>query len=246
MKTAFSFGTWQYYPALEFLQESCKNYVDKFIAYKEPDLPTSFYVKHQKHFKDKRGFGYWIWKSYFINQLLQNANDDDIFLYIDSGNVVVNDITPIFDLCKNDSKGIILFDNRDGEPNGNVWKNNMFTRSDCFNILNLTEKQYVYGNQVDASYICFRKTDFTKNFFKLYQECCENYNAISDTANVMSPKIVDGFRDHRHDQSILSLLAIRYNISVYHEPSQWGNSTRPANYHYNQLFDHHRRRYYIG
>lgn len=246
MNIAFSFGTWQYYPALEFLQGSIEQYVDKFIAYKESDIPTEFYVKHRNHFKDKRGFGYWIWKSYFINKLLDNANNDDVFLYVDSGNIVINDIKPLFDLCKRSEKGVILFDNRDGEPNGKVWKNNPFTKSDCFNVLNLTESKYIYGDQVDASYICFRKTEFTKKFFKLYAECCASYAAISDASNIINPKFVDGFKDHRHDQSILSLLSIKYNIEIYHEPSQWGNSTRPKDYHYKQLFDHHRRRYYLG
>lgn len=246
MKTIFSFGTWQYYPALDELQRSGEKYVDNIVKLKESDLPTSFYIKNIKHFKDKRGFGYWIWKSFFINQFLLNATDDDLFLYIDSGNIIVNDPAPIFNLCKASEKGVILFDNRDGEPNGNVWKNNLFTRSDCFKLMGLVDKKYTHGNQVDASYICFRKTEFSVKFFNLFQECCENYNIISDAPSTIQPFIVDKFRDHRHDQSILSLLSIHYNIPIFHEPSQWGNNTRPVDYHYKQIFDHHRRKFYIG
>lgn len=246
MTTILSFGTWQYYPALDELQRSAEKYVHKIIKLKESDIPTQFYVKNSKLFKDKRGFGYWVWKAYFINQFLANAKDNDLFLYVDSGNIVVNDPSPIFDLCKKNDKGVVLFDNRDGEPNGEVWKNNLFTRSDCFKIMNLTDKRYIYGNQVDASYICFKKTEFSVKFFNLFQECCENYNIISDTQSVIQPLINDQFRDHRHDQSVLSLLAIHYNIPIYHEPSQWGNQKRPKDYYYQQIFDHHRRRFYIG
>jgi hypothetical protein len=31
------------------------------------------------------------------------------------------------------------------------------------------------------------------------------------------------FKDHRHDQSIFSVLTKKYNLLAYRDPSQWGN-----------------------
>jgi hypothetical protein len=50
------------------------------------------------------------------------------------------------------------------------------------------------------------------------------------------------FKDHRHDQSILSLLVKKYNIEIFRDPTQWGNSEKELfkNSSYDQLFFHHR------
>jgi hypothetical protein len=245
-KILFSFGNWKYYDTLDHLKDSVEKYgnVDEIRILKESDIETNFYFKNVKHFSDNRGFGYWVWKSYFINKFLQSANDNDVFLYVDSGNLVEGDLSPLYEKCWKDSKGIILFENTDGEPDGNVWKNNLWTKSDCFNLLGLTDSKYVYGNQVNASYIVFRKTDFTVKFFDLYLRVCQNYNIISDAPNITENFNKD-FRDHRHDQSILSLLSIRYNITIDRDPSQWGNHKIKEDSKYKQLFFHHRRKYYI-
>jgi len=245
-KALFSFGNWRYYPTLDVLKASAEAHanVNQIHILKEPDIDSEFYKKNIRHFNDKRGFGYWVWKSYFIKKFLDKASDDDVFMYIDSGNEVISDLSPLYDLCKKDEKGIILFENTDGEPNGNVWKNNQWTKSDCFNIMGLKTDEYLYGNQVNASYIVFRKTDFSKKFFDCYHDVCQNYNIISDAPNITENFNKD-FQDHRHDQSILSLLSIRYKITIQRDPSQWGNHKIKQDSPYKQLFFHHRRKYYI-
>ena len=243
-KTLFSFGNWRYYLSLDALKQSALDsaQVNRVILLKEPDIDVQFYQKNSLHFKNGRGFGYWIWKSYFINKFLETASNNDIFMYADAGNLVIKDLTPLYTLCADNSKGIILFENTDGEPNGNIWKNNLWTKSDCFNIMGLKSDEYFFGNQVNASYIVFRKTDFSINFFKNFMEYCENYNIISNAPNITEDFNKD-FRDHRHDQSILSLLSIACGINIYRDPSEWGNHKITGTSEYQQLFYHHRRKY---
>jgi predicted SAM-dependent methyltransferase len=238
-KILYSFGTIQRFtPALRALGDSAlaSAHVDKIIRFSENDISPEFYKENEAQFKASRGFGYWIWKAYFINKLLNIANSGDILFYIDASNEVIKDLTPLYEQCLKDEKGIILFDNRDGEPTGNVWKNNLWTKSDCFNLMELREDKYIFGNQINASYILFRKTDFSVDFFKTYLNYCKNNNIISDDPNITEDFNKD-FRDHRHDQSILSLLAIKQGVTVLRDPSQWGG---PDNY-----FSHNRTRYYI-
>ena len=157
-------------------------------------------------------------------------------IYVDSSNEVLADLTSLYEMCHNNDKGIILFDNRDGEPQGNVWKNNLWTKSDCFNLMNLRDDRYVLGNQVNASYILFRKTDFSVSFFDRFLGLCRNFNIISDAANV-TENFNSAFKDHRHDQSILSLLSIQDDTVILRDPSKVGNP--------NQVFLHARGKYLI-
>ncbi len=243
-KILFSFGNQRYYASLDALEHSVKNFgkIDQFIKFKDTDIDPNFYQSYAQHFKDGRGFGYWIWKAYFINKLLESASDEDIFIYADAGNLVCNELTPLYNLCQSDSKGIILFENTDGELTGNVWKNNLWTKSDCFNLMGLKTPEYLYGDQVNAAFMVFRKTLFSVNFFSIFFKYCQNYNIISDAPNITDNFNID-FRDHRHDQSILSLLSIKYKVSIHRDPSQWGNHRISPRSPYQQLFFHHRRKY---
>jgi hypothetical protein len=245
-KILFSFGNWRYYASLDALEKSVKDYttVNKFIKLKESDIDLDFYQKNNKHFKDGRGFGYWIWKAYFINEFLRTASDEDVFIYADAGNLVCRDLTSLYTLCLNDEKGIILFENTDGEPRGNIWKNNQWTKSDCFNLMGLKTDEYLLGNQINAAYIVFRKTQFSVDLFKEFLTYCQNYNVISDAPNITENFNTD-FRDHRHDQSILSLLSIKYKITIQRDPSQWGNHKINQESLYPQLFLHHRRNFLV-
>lgn len=246
-KKILTFGTWEYYDSIDYLKQSAKKYgnVNDCFLFKESDIDTEFYKLNSKLFKEKRGFGFWCWKSHLINKMLHRASDNDLFLYIDAGNEILNDLTPLYESLIEDERGVILFNNADGNPNSENWKNINWTKSDCFNLLGLNSSEYIYGNQVNASYILFKKTNFSQKFFKLFEEACTNYNIISDAPNITPNLNLKEFRDHRHDQSILSLLAIRYKLKILRDPSQWGNPNITADCKYGQLLDHHRRKYHI-
>ena len=65
----------------------------------------------------------------------------------------------------------------------------------------------------------------------------QDSRAITDDDNVLGSSNYPDFRGHRHDQSILSLLAKKWGLTVYPDPSQWGRShNRP----YPTIFNHHR------
>ena len=89
---------------------------------------------------------------------MESLNWGDICLYLDSGIIVIRNIDVLFDLCiKND--GILLFENRNANYTGEVWKNYMWTKFDCFNIMDCLNEKYVYGSQVDAAFQLYRKTN---------------------------------------------------------------------------------------
>lgn len=238
-KYFFSFGNPTYYNNLRILKDTVKERgnVDRILVFKDTDIDLAFYEERKKLFDDNRGFGYWSWKSYFIKYFLDKADNESVFLYADAGNEVLGDLTSLYDICYKDTRGVVLFENTEAGPYNGVLKNIHWTKSDCFNLMNLKTDECIYGDQVNAAFILFRKTDFSTMFFNEFFEYCKNYNIISD-----APNITENFNknlvDHRHDQSILSLLSIKYKTTILSSPNQ-NNTNRNE---YGQLFDHNRKK----
>ncbi len=240
-KYLISFADEKYKLKQNNLNNSALNYFDYIISYSPNDYTAEFRNENNKILTQNRGCGYWLWKSYFLLETFKIMNDDDILFYVDSGNTIINDINILTDYCSKDNKGIILFDNRDSNPYSNIWQNYEWTKFDCFNLMGCNTENYIYGNQVNASYQIYKKNKFTLKFLEENYLFSKNENIITDIPNVSGINY-DGFRDHRHDQSILSLLSIKYDITIFRDPSEWGNNSIGNEYTNNfpQIFYHHR------
>lgn len=234
-KYLLTFGTEEYYGSINLLAKSCKNMVDGLFLTTEKDIPKYFYEKHNKIFSQKRGFGYWLWKPFFILKALQQINDGDLLIYCDSASVVVNDLNYLFDLCLKNN-GILLFENQNGCSIGKH-KNKEWTKADCFNLMNCNEEKYINGDQVDAAFQVYQKTPFNLNFIEQYLYFCENENILTDCPNITGVN-QDTFIDHRHDQSVLSLLAIKHDIKLESCPSDSRNHAEPCSFPI--IFFHHK------
>lgn len=235
-KILISFATnSKWYRAQSLLNESAKKgKFDGVISYTDKGREWEF-MKKYPDILSTRGFGYWQWKPLIILDALSKVNDGDIIAYIDSGNIIINDLTYIFNECNKTE--IVLFENRDGNYQRQTHKNKEWTKRDCFILMNCDSEKYYNASQVDGSYQFYKKTPKVIKFLKEYKEYCSNDNIISDLPNITKENLPE-YIDHRHDQSILSLLAVKYNIPLLPEPSEWGNylDNRP----YPQLFLHHR------
>jgi len=236
-KILISFATSEkWYRAQRALNKSALEHgFTHYISFNPNNLDNSFSQKHLHLLNDQtRGFGFWMWKAAIIKQTLELANEGDIVAYIDSGNIIINNMDYVFGECTKNE--IILFENRDGNPSGLVHINKFWTKRDTFVLMNMDEQKYYDTPQVDGSYQLYKKTKRTVKFINEYLDFCENEKIITDLPNTTGQNLPE-FLDHRHDQSILSLMAAKHKIVLYPEPSEWGNHlARP----YPQLFWHHR------
>ena len=169
----------------EILVQSAKGRVNGYISYSPNSIDNNFTEINKHILKQSRGYGYWLWKPYIMNRALEAVNYGDIVVYADSGNSIINDLTPLFTLVQNDTKGIILFDNRDGAPAGTTWKNKQWTKYDCFKKMNCLDDIYVTGEQVNGSYAVFVKNKFTKKFLNEYLRFCTDEHILTDTPNTL-------------------------------------------------------------
>ena len=65
-------------------------------------------------------------------------------------------------------------------------------------------RQYMAGIQI------YRKTKYTIKFIQEWLHYCQDARIITDDQNTMGKENYPGFRDNRHDQTVLSLLIKKY------------------------------------
>ena len=87
--------------------------------------------------------------------------------------------------------------------------------------MKLNEFKYTDTPQRMASFMAFRGTKFAKNLSEEYLNLATNEHLITDEPNRDGWAEV-GFHDHRHDQSIWSLLTKKHEVVTLADPTQWG------------------------
>jgi hypothetical protein len=217
----------------ENLNKSAENKgVNGYISYNLSNLEKEFFDKNKDILNNyTRGCGYWMWKSCIFKQAIEKLEDNDILLYVDSGHTIINNLNYIIEQCKKDD--IVFFNNMDKKKQH---FNRKWTKRDCYVLMDCDDEIYYDAPQVDASIMLFKKCDFVKKFLDEFYYYANNRNIITDLPNITKPNLPE-FHDHRHDQSILSIMAKKYNINLLPQPSQFGSELeRP----YEQLFYHHR------
>lgn len=176
---------------------------NKVLKYTDEKLKSDFefWNKHKDFIENnKRGYGYWLWKSYLIWKTLESMNDNDILFYLDSGCEVVNNHdtrNKLLSIANNCDKYNILY-----TSSGYLEK--VWTKMDLFNYMNLMNDTILNSIQHQAGILIIKKTKITLDFVKdWYNHAC-NYNLINDKPSII--KNDDSFSENRHDQSVFSLL----------------------------------------
>jgi hypothetical protein len=106
------------------------------------------------------------------------------------------------------------------------------------------EQKYYDANQVVGAFILIKKTKDNIDFLQMYMNYCKDIRLISDNPNECGYKNLPDFIDHRHDQSILSLLCCRFGIPFHKDPSQFGREMEHVytNDRYDIMINHVRSR----
>lgn len=199
------------------LNESARKYgIKNTISYDEHALKrTKFYNKYKKILDRPRGAGYWLWKPFFIYKTMSQLDDGDFLIYSDSGAVFINSPSPLLKIALR--KKILLFTNE--EPNIK------WNKKECLVKMGCDSKKYLEAPQVSAGFQIYVNNKETREFVKEWLMYCCAKNMIDDTPSRY--KEYKEYVEHRHDQSILTNLATKYNIPLYRDPSQGGNHLKP-------------------
>lgn len=189
-------------------------YTDKWLE------KQSFYKENIDVFSLKRGAGYWLWKPYIIKDRLMKMKEGDILLYCDVDILCVNDPAPLFELCEDNE--ILLFQNT-------TKINKDWTKRDCFVLMDADNDKYYNSLQVNAAIILIKRTVKSIEFVDNWINYAKDIRILTDTKNTMGLKNSDSFVEHRHDQSILGILAKKHLINLFRDPSEYGNPYKVIN-----------------
>jgi hypothetical protein len=77
-------------------------------------------------------------------------------------------------------------------------------------IIKLNANKYLGTNQHQAGANFYIINQITRNFINEWYEICCNYHMIDDSLSINKEN--ESFIEHRHDQSVFSLLSKKYNI----------------------------------
>jgi uncharacterized protein YndB with AHSA1/START domain len=189
---------------------------------------TTFYALHHGLLDAPRGSGYWLWKPFIVLDTLRQMAAGDLLIYADAGMDIVADLAPLFDICRTRADILLFAGHYDdvGAPGPNICSK--WTKRDCFVGLDCDASRYGDARMVDASLLVVRKTPRTVAFVREWLLWCCQRPLLSDDANVCGLPDGPGFVAHRHDQSILSLLAVREDLELFRHPSQYGNHLKLA------------------
>lgn len=202
-----------------------------------------------------RGLGYWAWKPFIISEEMKVSEDGNYICYSDAGVEFIDNIRYIVDRMDQD---VWLF--------GNNWEHAHWCKRDVIDAvwppdsLPPRDGWGSFGKQVQASVIFFRVSDYSRKFVAewlkwcLHRErfsegvCTDEWRYLIDDSPSRLPNHPE-FREHRHDQAILTTLAYREGIRLHYWPAQYNDGAfsyeklpEYAEDDYPILFHHHRRR----
>ena len=202
---AISYGSEQYDKQLEYNGKSALEIakVNEFYGYKPKDIDHDFREKNKYILEKGRGNGYWLWKPYFLYKTLKEKLDyGDYLIYSDAAIMYVDLAQKLVDFLKEKKLDMYLHRLPHLER--------QYTKRDAFILLGVDQPFYAETGQFNAAFQIYRKTKFTEFFLAEYLYYAQDKRIITDDANELGVGNYDDFRDHRHDQSILSLLTKKY------------------------------------
>lgn len=186
---------------------------DSIIGYSRKDIDKEFYGQNKDILNQKKGGGYWLWKPYLIYKTLNKLKFGDYLFYSDSGAFFLKSVDILINELEKYNQDIMGFELSLIELQ---WtKRELFINMDC------NKDKIINSNQIFASFMLIKKTKLSIKFFREYLKYgCNEINITDKYINYIKQR--DNFIDHRHDQSIFSLLYKKYNLRPFKDPSQFG------------------------
>lgn len=173
---------------------------------------TPFYREHRDILDRSRGAGNWAWKPYVIAEALEKRRDGDFVIFSDTGMQAVGDdpLPPIAPLLTwlDGSERRVAVGVLHGRPQ-RVW-----TKRDCFVLMDCDTARYWEADQIQASWIAFMVSPATRHLVAEWLRYAGDARVVTDMPNQMGLPDLDGFIDHRFDQSILSNLIYKLDLEI--------------------------------
>lgn len=174
-------------------------------------LSTEFYSDNKNILDQSRGCGYWLWKPFIIRHaLITKAKKDDILVYIDCGDIFYDTLDGVtfeeaLSLRMQDVDNLfITYHNH----------NATWTKRDCFVLMNCDSEKYWNASQLEAGVSFWKNSQQSIDLLDEWIRFCKDDRILTDIDNQCGLPNFPTFKDHRHDQSVLTNLVVKHNLLV--------------------------------
>ena len=193
------------------------------VQIKRPrDLGRTFWRKHGAFVRrSRRGYGYWIWKPWLILEQLLRCQPGDVIVYADAG-CTINPagrerLAEYRALARDSPTGTMCF------QLGFLEK--AYTKGDAFDALDAWHLKDT--GQLISGIVIFTCEEGSIQLARDWLGLAESYTLVSDEPGRVPNDA--SFVEHRHDQSLLSLLVKQRGGAVVGDEtyfSDWGDAIR--------------------
>ena len=166
---------------------------------------TDFYQNNKQILDESTGAGWWIWKPYFILDVLKSSNEGDFIIYCDCGDMFSPGLKSYVEntLTEDDQCLLLVGNNLNGK----------YTKRDCFIKMNCDEEDYHNSNQLEVGFMVWRVCEESIKTVSQWLEFCTDSQIINNDVSTLGEEL-SGFVSHRNDQSVLTNIAIRDGLTV--------------------------------
>jgi hypothetical protein len=205
---------------------------ERVCSFSPDDIDPEFIRKNCHILGQERGNGYWLWKPYVISRVLRTLGESDYLFYCDAGAQFVASIDPLIDVMLRDKLNLMVFELPLVEGD--------WTKRDALVLLDCDQPEFIESRQRLASFHLWRNSPLALSIADEWLRLAQDERLLTDLANQCGLPNHAGFREHRHDQSLFSLLTKKLGLPAYRNPAH-GRNRNYRNSPYGQLIQHTRR-----
>ena len=168
---------------------------DVVLSYQPQHMEPEYYEKHKEILSQKRGVGYWLWKPYFILKTLKMMPENDVLLAVDRSTIFRDKIYQVLELAKHHD--ITLF------PFADITNRKYMKRAVVDKMAN-GDESILEKPHLEGGFLLLRNNAKTRKFIEEWLHYCEDPELLTDIPSKGGE--YPGFKDHRHDQAVLTAL----------------------------------------
>lgn len=218
--------------AMKCRESAIQHDCDDSSIYGPADLSEDFKDHMKDVLKHERGAGFYCWKPYIVRKEMQSLEDGDILIYTDAGTMFRNSVGHII---RNMDQDLFLF--------SNGWPHVEWCKMDTLDVILGVRPISKDFKQVQASQIFIRVSSFSRAIIDQWFHYSIDHHGKYINNDPSESRNIEGFQEHRWDQSILGCLQILHNIKLHWFPTTYSNHLpRGPQDSYPAMFDHHRKR----
>ncbi|RWM80799.1 MAG: hypothetical protein EOR81_07430 [Mesorhizobium sp.] len=167
---------------------------------------TEFYSENSAILDQPRGAGYWLWKPFIIRKALERAKPEDVIFYCDAGRSPYYQFTRrpvrLEASARASEQGFLL-----GAAIPHLGAVGRWTKRDCLILMESDTNEMRSNHTIMATWSLWTPSDAAFGFLDEWLKYCQDPRCLTDVPSNLALTEHLEYSAHKHDQSIMSVLA---------------------------------------